>query len=175
MTEPRLLVISGPIASGKSTVSRALGRRLQQEGATVAVIDLDLVYEMLTTSDGPKDDPETWRRAQAATGELAAALVADGTEVVVVDGDFLAPDDRVALGATARFVTLTVGFDEAKERVTVDPTRTASRDLAFLGRHYDEASEAVSRSAASDLVIDTGSATVIEVVAAVVAWSESSS
>ena len=41
-----VIVICGPIASGKSTVARALAQLLERQGFGVATIDLDLVYEM---------------------------------------------------------------------------------------------------------------------------------
>ena len=41
-----------------------------------------------------------------------------------------------------RFVTLRVSFDEAVRRIDGDPTRTFSRDLDFLRRHYDKAEAA---------------------------------
>jgi adenylylsulfate kinase-like enzyme len=54
-----LIVISGPIASGKSTVAGALARECKRRGATAAVIDLDVVYEMLEPDAARKDDEKT--------------------------------------------------------------------------------------------------------------------
>ena len=48
-------VITGPIASGKSTVARALYHELARLDVRVAVIDLDIIEDMLT-ADGPKSD-----------------------------------------------------------------------------------------------------------------------
>jgi len=50
-----LIVITGPIASGKSTVARALYHELAGPDARAAVIDLDILEDMLT-ADGPKSD-----------------------------------------------------------------------------------------------------------------------
>jgi adenylylsulfate kinase-like enzyme len=163
------LVISGPIASGKSTVSRALAGRVEQQNSTAAVIDLDLLYEMLAPGGGPKNDHAKWRSARRAAGTLAANLAADGIGTVVVDGDFLKPADREALreGAGAnvdlRFVTLHVDFDEARQRVKRDETRTASRDLVFLRKHYAAATAIGANH--GDLVLDTRSLSVDEAVA----------
>jgi len=44
-----VIVICGPIASGKSTVARAVARSFEHLGTQAAVVDLDLVYEMLET------------------------------------------------------------------------------------------------------------------------------
>jgi uridine kinase len=60
---PRLLIISGAIASGKSSVVHALAADFRASGHTTAVVDLDRVYMML---DGrsPMDDPSIWREAR---------------------------------------------------------------------------------------------------------------
>ena len=125
---------------------------------------------------GPKNDLAIWRRAQRAVGRLAAAFAADGVEAVIVDGDFLTAADREAFltgtGAnTPRWVTLHIEFDEAKARVMCDPTRTASRDLAFLKKHYDDAALAIPRFASTDLLLDTQSMTVDEAVSKVLNWA----
>ena len=56
-------VIGGPIASGKSSLSRAAATRLEETGKTkAAVIDLDVIYEMLDPqgrSGRPKSDERT--------------------------------------------------------------------------------------------------------------------
>ena len=43
----KIVVISGPIASGKSTVGRAVTVELSGRGFDAAIVDLDLVYEIL--------------------------------------------------------------------------------------------------------------------------------
>jgi adenylylsulfate kinase-like enzyme len=59
MTAPsKLLVISGPIAAGKSTVAAALATAFRDSGRTAAVVDLDRIYMMfddLPAHDGPTD------------------------------------------------------------------------------------------------------------------------
>src|SRR4051812_39881233 len=83
-----VVVIGGPIASGKSTLSRAVATRLQERhGVEGAVIDLDLVYEMLDPQGRPKADPATWSAARRVAGRLASALLAEG-RAAVVEGDF---------------------------------------------------------------------------------------
>ena len=158
-----LIVISGPIASGKSTVARALARDLGRSGTAVAMIDLDLVYDMLEPDHVRKDDAAKWLRARRASAALADAFLLDGVEVVIVEGEFLTPDDRRAFvdalhsGEKPRFVTLRTSFDVALRRVDADPTRTFSRDRAFLSRHYREAERPLLELASTDLVLDTTS------------------
>jgi len=63
-----IAVIGGPIASGKSSLGCATAARLQDvRGAEVAVIDLDLIYEMLdprARSGRPKSDERMWSQAR---------------------------------------------------------------------------------------------------------------
>jgi len=45
---PTLLIISGPIASGKSTVAQLLATEFRASGHTAAVVDLDRQREAVT-------------------------------------------------------------------------------------------------------------------------------
>jgi adenylylsulfate kinase-like enzyme len=64
MTGPsKLLVISGPIAAGKSTVASALATAFRDSGHTVAVVDLDRIY-MMFDDRPPMTDPRTSRQAR---------------------------------------------------------------------------------------------------------------
>jgi adenylylsulfate kinase-like enzyme len=172
-----LIVISGPIAAGKSATARALAREVERRGKTAAAIDLDLVYEMLEHDGARKDDEQKWSRARQAAAALANRFAADGVEVVIVEGEFLTADDRRLLvdaldeAAEPRFVTLRVSFDEAVRRIDRDPTRTFSRDLVFLRRHYDEAEAAMRDAPASDLVLGAEGVPVDEVAAAIADWA----
>ena len=169
-----VVVVSGPIASGKSSLARALAIRLQEScGVGVAVIDLDLVYEMLDPAGRPKDDGRLWSLARRISGRLAAALLTEGC-CVVVEGD-LATD--VALGefegalpgeVTASLVLLEVGFETALARARADPTRGLSKDRRFLASHYDDFNaEWTERDV---LRLETGTASLVETTSAAVAW-----
>jgi len=139
-----VVVISGPIASGKSALSRAVAARLEEvEEIATAVIDLDLVYETLDPQRGAKDDAELWTEARRVAGRLTIALLAEH-RCVVAEGDFAgdqALDEFVSeLPGTAdlRLVLLDVDFQTALTRVAADPTRGLSKDETFLSRHYRE-------------------------------------
>ena len=86
-----IVVIGGPIASGKSSLGRATAARLQEvSAAEVAAIDLDLIYEMLdprARSGRSKSDERLWSQARRLAGRLAAALLAEG-RYVVAEGNF---------------------------------------------------------------------------------------
>ena len=77
-----IVVVTGPIASGKSTLVRALADELRRAGPTAATLDRDEVYELLEERGATAGDPESWQRANRLTAAFAAALVADGVDVV---------------------------------------------------------------------------------------------
>src|SRR6185312_12786950 len=82
-----VVLISGPIASGKSALSRAVAAQLEESsGASSAVIDLDLVYEMLWVRDGRKDDERVWAQARRVAGRLGSVLLGEGRAVVMEGG-----------------------------------------------------------------------------------------
>ncbi len=131
-----LLVVTGPIAAGKSAVAKALARRVRG-----AVLDLDLVYSVL--AGDPKADEVVWSRVRRVAGAMAATLFHEGLEVVGIEGEVWTPAHRIELLARApaaarvRWVTLTVSLPEALRRVQADPTRGLSRDPAFLREQLD--------------------------------------
>jgi hypothetical protein len=154
-----VVVITGPIASGKSTLSRAVAVELADRGSDSAVVDLDLVYEMFDPGRGPKTDEARWREARRLAGKIAAGLEGRRS-AVVLEGEFGTHAQRADFSDElphewrASFVTLRVDFDEAWRRATADPTRGLSKDKDFLAAHYR------ARGSASpgdeDLVLDTG-------------------
>jgi predicted kinase len=155
-----IVVITGPIASGKSTVANELARQLSRNGVRAEVIDLDLVYDGLV-AEGFPPEPSTWMRARGDAATTAAAFLEDGTAVVVAEGSYNLPDDRSAFVDRLRsspdvvFVTLRVSFEEALRRARGDPTRGRSRDPEFLGAHYAERHELLAAVPETDLVFDT--------------------
>lgn len=60
---PLLIVLDGPIASGKSTVARVLAGIAERRGRSAAVIDLDELWHMVD-------------HQEPRTGELARWLLA---------------------------------------------------------------------------------------------------
>ena len=158
-----VIVITGPIASGKSTVARALHHELGAHDVAAAVIDLDTLENMLT-ADGPQTDAVTWAFARRAAGRLASGFLADGLGVVIADGSYNRTTDRAAfeqhLGLDVRpvYVTLTVSLEEALRRAQADPTRGVSQDPAFLGPYFAAAEAASGERPVTDIVIDSESA-----------------
>jgi adenylylsulfate kinase-like enzyme len=163
-----VIVICGPIASGKSTVARAVARSFEHLGTQAAVVDLDLVYEMVEHDRAAKDRVEKWSRARRAAAALTDVLLDDVIGVVVVEGDFLTQEERAEFlnalpsGVAPLFVTVHVSIDIALQRVRHDPSRGISRDPGFLRRHYEQLEDAVRSCPRTDLVVDTGSVDVNE-------------
>jgi len=122
VSAPRLLVISGPIASGKSTVAGVLAAELRADGHGAMVVDLDRMYMMLDDTS-PMDDSNTWRAARRGAAALTNQFPQDGLELVIVEGTFWTESDRtdytncLATGLEPVFVTLRVAVDEAQRRV----------------------------------------------------------
>jgi len=168
-----VLVITGPIASGKSTLGRAVAVELADRGFDAAVVDLDLVYEMLDPSRGPKTDEARWREARRLAGKIAAGLRGQRS-AVVIEGEFATEEQRADFRAElphewrASFVTLTVDFDEAWRRAIADPTRGGSKDKDFLAAHYRALGNASPDD--SDLLLDTGDVSVSVAARSVADW-----
>jgi adenylylsulfate kinase-like enzyme len=155
-----LIVISGPVASGKSTVARELARDLEQVGVRAAVIDLDLLHDMLI-ADGSMSDDSTWTLARRAMATLANTFLEEGVAVVIADGSFNRPSDRAILAQHLRtdahpiYVTLRVSFEEALRRAQADPTRGRSQDPLVLAPYFAAVSRVLETIPATDVVIDT--------------------
>jgi adenylylsulfate kinase-like enzyme len=168
-----LLVVSGPIGSGKTSVTEAVAAACRERGHTAAVIDLDVVYEMLDHRY-PWADPAVWQRARRLIGGMAEACFAAGVDVVALEGAFFTGADRADLrqhltsGVEPRFVTLRVGLDEALRRVQRDPNRRLSRNPEVLARAHREF-DAVPVPH-SDLVLDTDTAVLVDLTASVLSW-----
>jgi shikimate kinase len=167
-----LVVVIGPIASGKSTVCRLLARRLVAAGRTVAAIDLDDVAAMVSAPGGRT--PTHWDQAHRVHGSLVGAWLETSVDVVLAHGPFYSRDETDAL--TARLpprtalvrVLLLAPFDLALRRVADDPERGLSRDPAFLRAAYERFSTLRPAMDPCDLTLDTASLSA-EVIAARIA------
>jgi predicted kinase len=171
------ILIGGPIASGKSSLAIGVARAVRLQGLDAATIDLDLIYEMLEHPPAPKSDPAIWSRGRRMAGALTSALLDDGINVVIAEGDFLHEPERdefvsmLPEGVPARFVTLNVSLATAFVRVEQDPTRGISRDRGFLTRHYARLAEALRQRPDDDLCLDTGDITLEQAAQSVVRWA----
>ncbi len=169
LSERLLVVLTGPVGGGKSTVALALATQLRAYGHPTAVIDLDLVYRMARQRDGFADE-KTWRAARRGAAVLTDAFFECGARVVVVEGGFFTQEefdglrDHVASSARLRFVTLKVSFEQALHRAKSDPntSRVVSRDAEVLRLLHEQFAEALPFLRASSLVVDADQLSPIE-------------
>ena len=144
MSVPILVVIVGPIASGKSTIAAAVGDRLRQSGRQVAVLDLDDVVE---TIGGFVDlPPERFRHAQMVLGKLVGSCIDHGFDVIAHGPFFQQDEDRALLQAVPadiapRRVLLHCTLDIALQRVAGDADRVLSASPEFLRATYKRVEE----------------------------------
>ena len=136
-----LVVVIGPIASGKSSVATALADRLVARGSTVTLVDIDDVVFM---SRAPADCvDELWARGRAVHGRLVGAWLDSGVDVVIAHGPaFTGPETSALMSSVGREVPvlrvlLTCPFEVALQRVAGDPDRVFSKDPEFLRRTYE--------------------------------------
>jgi shikimate kinase len=153
-----IIVITGPIASGKSTVARALAAALESRGVRSKVIDLDVVHDQLA---GRSAADASWTLARREAAAMANAFDDRDVAVVIAEGSFNLPGDRATFAEHLRpsaslvFVTHQVSFEEALRRAQGDPTRGQSQDPAFLGPHFAARRDVLAAVPATDIVIDS--------------------
>jgi lactoylglutathione lyase len=175
MAPSKLLVISGPIAAGKSALAAALASAFRDNGRAAAVVDLDRIY-MMFDDRPPMSDPRISRQARRAAAALTDHFVLDGIELVIVEGTFWTESERDELTSRLTtlvrpvFLTLRVAVEEALHRVQGDSGRRASRDPVVLRASHADF-DAVT-PIATDTIIDSTSLPVDAVVAATMAVLE---
>ncbi|WP_020017185.1 AAA family ATPase [Promicromonospora sukumoe] len=136
VARPRLVMISGPIAAGKSTLAAELVRMLRLEGFSVALTDLDTVAEMALPT------LPTWDWAHGIHAQLVGAWLRTGIDVVVDEGTSTTGEvqqvlDQVPEGVDVLHVVLTADFDASLARARADSGRGISKDPTFLRAAHD--------------------------------------
>jgi hypothetical protein len=168
-----LIVISGPIAAGKSTVAAAVGAAVQAVGLSAAVVDLDDIVASLRAPAAAWQ--QSWARARRAHGALIGGWLRSGVEVVLAHGPFHDGDEiatllaEVPAGTVPRWCWLDVPYDTALERTAADPTRVVSRDPGFLRRAHDRVAARAAERPAPTWTFDTHRTPLDAIVAAITA------
>jgi chloramphenicol 3-O-phosphotransferase len=162
MSAASIIVVNGPIASGKSTVATMLAGIAEKQGRRSAVIDLDLLWLMLDHQLLRSGKLEHWLVARRAAAVLTDEFIDSGVELVVINGPFFTTEERAAylrhLRSTAdvRFVTLRVSFEESYRRVQADQNpRPVSNNRDWLGAQHAVSASLLMNLPSSDLIIDT--------------------
>lgn len=131
-------MISGPIASGKSTLSTEIAGLLRSEGWSVALTALDTVAEMA------RPTLPDWNWAHDIHAQLVGAWLATGIDLVIDEGTSSPTEvqqvlDRVPTGVTVFHVVLTADYAASLARAEADPGRGRglSKDPDFLRTDHD--------------------------------------
>jgi shikimate kinase len=138
----RLVLISGPIASGKTSVAERLAALARGRGLAAASIDMDDLVEAVGGDDWSCIGPE--QRSLAC--EIAAAMIdrlsAKDVAVVAVAGSSVHrwEWDQVLAGVHTSpevlTVRLRVSLAESLRRAQADPHRVSTLNVDFVSRIY---------------------------------------
>ena len=165
-----LVVVVGPIASGKSSVATRAAELLLARGMRSAVVDLDDVAECLIAP--PAEWESTWRRARQVHDELVAAFRRSGVDHVIAHGSFFYADEPAAASGVraddALRVLLSVPYEVALERAKQDPDRGISKDPNFLRWTHERFAERAPSLPAFELRFDTTVTSAEEIAEAIV-------
>jgi energy-coupling factor transporter ATP-binding protein EcfA2 len=149
----RLVLIIGPIASGKSTLADTVAGKLRSRGEAVTVVGLDTVAEMALPTLA------NWSWAHEVHGQLVGAWLEKPIPTVIAEGPET-PEEieqimrHVGSDVSVRKVLITTSYETALARAIQDPTRGLSKDPVFLRRMYQRF-ELTRPDIAHDIQFDT--------------------
>lgn len=142
--------LTGPPASGKSTIARALREQLAAEGTSAVVLESDALRRVLTPE--ATYEPDERDRFYAAVAGLAAMLVSQGVPVIV---DATAPRraHRARLRESVRDFLEVLVATPPEVCVARDPKGLYERARVGHAPHLPGATEAYEAPAKPDLVV----------------------
>ena len=171
LSVPELVVITGPIASGKSAVARSLAEIISEAGRSAVVADLD---DIVGSIWAPVEDvAQTWEGARRIHGRLIGEWLSLGVDFVIADGPFYSKNEtaslmhRVPNATLARRMLLLTTYEVAFERVAMDPSRGISKDPVILRSKYDEFEQQLPNIDLCEWTFDTAKTGVADIVATV--------
>jgi thymidylate kinase len=174
---PRLLVLAGPIGSGKSTVADLSATRLAEGDLATVVVDLD---DAAFAQRGVTDLEDMWRRAALATAAQVRGWFEAGTDVVIAHGPFFESGgyeiliDGLTDEVSVTHVLLHVSLASAGERIADDPDRVWSKDPVFLRATHERFADLRHTLPRVDLEIDTETCSADEIAEQIVVVLRSS-
>jgi len=130
-----LVVLTGPIAAGKSTTAAALARAATGRNLIAVVVDVDDVAEAV--AEPGAGETGLWLSAHQAHGALVARWLRTPVDLVVAVGPVCSPAERTALleelpaGTAVTWVLLDAPVETTLARAAADQTRGLSRDATF--------------------------------------------
>jgi len=165
----RLVLISGAVASGKTTAAQGLAAYARALGEVAAAVDMDDMIAIVAGSDWSLISNGERRRACRATASFVQSLFESGTQLVAIAGSTLSPYEwdeltrRLDAEPETLYVLLQVSLEEAVRRAKGDPGRLHTKDPA----HVAKLAAAIDWSAVRrhDLEVQTDSMTPEDIVA----------
>jgi adenylylsulfate kinase len=144
------LWLTGPPASGKSTIARAVREELRRRGVRAVVLESDALRRVLTPS--ATYEPEERDRFYAAVADLAGLIVGQGIPVIV-DGTAPRRAHRARLRAAVRdFVEVLVAAP-LEIREGRDPKGLYARARGGDAPHLPGATESYEEPERPDVVV----------------------
>jgi adenylylsulfate kinase len=157
-----VLVITGPVGVGKSTVAGAVSERLGDAKLPHALVDMD---HLRWCSFAPADDPFNMRLGLRNLAAVWANYAAAGAERLVVVDIVEHADDIVKLGEAVRGAEIVV----VRLRATVPALhqrlegREAGASLDWHRARAAELAAQMDRDHLEDILVDTEGKTVLEI------------
>jgi GTPase SAR1 family protein len=155
MTDPvKVLIISGPVGVGKTSVAHEMFDQLSDRDIAHAVIDLDALGISWPFGEG---DPYNERMAIRNLAAVWANFAASGVDRAVIarvveeQADLTAYEEAIP-GAEIQVCRLTAGVDVLRDRVG---RRELGSSYDALVRRAAELAESLERSGPTDFTVQT--------------------
>jgi GTPase SAR1 family protein len=157
-----VLVLSGPVGVGKTTVAHEMFDQLSGRDVAHAVVDLDALGICWPYAEG---DPFNERMALRNLAAVWANYAAAGVDRLIVARVVEAAEDLAGYaeavpGAELQVCRLTAGNDALRERVK---KREVGSSYEALVRRSVELAESLERSGPADFTVATDGRTVSEI------------
>jgi shikimate kinase len=156
-----LVLISGPVASGKTTAAKGLAMIARRYGHNAAAIDIDDVVEMVAGNDWSRVTRKDRVLATQVASAIVGKLFASGVELVAVAGSTLSNSEWDDLYEPLNpkpkpfYVLLRVSAEEALRRAQGDPQRVHTKDPVVIAQLASRIDWSVIRSQHVDLMTDS--------------------
>jgi shikimate kinase len=155
-----LVLISGPVACGKTTAARTLAEIARRYGLNAASIDLDDIVEMVAGNDWSRIQAKDRALATQVASAIVGELFASHMELVAVAGSTLSNSEWDDLleplnpRPKAFYALLRVSPAEAIRRARNDPQRIHTKDPVVIEQLAARIDWSVIRTQHIDLMTD---------------------